>query len=74
MRKRIIKGQRHAVLAVSCSGTKVEKNQSGMNVIEETLYALVDLGVRLFIGTLEECNMLQAEMQLRNINPSIVKA
>ena len=74
MRKRIIKGQRHAVLAVSCSGSKVERNNSDMNVISAAMYALVDLGTRLFIGTMEECRMLQQEMQERNISLSIVKA
>ena len=73
MRKRIIKGQRHAVLAVTCSGTKVERNQSGMNVISAAVYALVDLGTRLFIGSKQDCEILKAEMQERHINLSIVR-
>ena len=74
MRKRIAKGQRHAVLAVSCNGTKVSRNESGMNVISAAVYYLVELGVKRFVGTLQECEMLKQEFALRNINLSIVKA
>ena len=74
MRKRIAKGQRHAVLAVSCSGTSMSRNESGMNVISAAVYYLVELGVKRFVGTLQECKMLQQEFALRNINLSIIKA
>ena len=74
MRKRIIKGQRHAVLAVTCSGSKVERNKSGMNVVSAAVYYLVELGVKRFVGTLQECEMLKAEFALRNISLSIIKA
>lgn len=71
MRKRI-NGSRVRVL--SCSGKQVRRIKSGMNIVSRALYALVDLGVQRFVGTLEECQMLQQELQERNIKVSIAKA
>lgn len=71
MRKRV-NGIR--VRVASCSGAGLQKCKSGINVVSKAVYALVDLGVKRFIGTLDECKALQAEMQQRHINLSIVKA